>query len=96
MRMDFDWLRACDVLLRLPGESSGADREAALAREFGIAVFEGFSTGFWDHLNSGIVAVEQRAVFTDAELALERLRGALSATMTVDGQGDYVVSWRPV
>ena len=38
---DFDlhWLRKCDALLRLPGESSGADKEEALAEELGIPVF---------------------------------------------------------
>src|SRR5258705_9522024 len=28
---DFEWLKACDGLLRLDGESAGADREVALA-----------------------------------------------------------------
>lgn len=35
---DFEWLAVCDVLLRLPGESSGADREIAFARGRGIPV----------------------------------------------------------
>jgi hypothetical protein len=95
MRLDFEWVGSCEVMLRLPGESSGADREVELAESLGIAVFHGFGAEFWAHLKSG-VAVEQRAVFTDVELALERLRGVWGATMTVDGQGDYVVSWRPV
>lgn len=38
MRLDAEWLRCSDVVLRLPGESAGADREAALARELGIPV----------------------------------------------------------
>lgn len=29
---DMAWIDRCDVLLRLPGESSGADREVAYAR----------------------------------------------------------------
>jgi len=39
MRLDFDWLEQCEVLLRLPGESSGADREVELANVLGIPVF---------------------------------------------------------
>jgi hypothetical protein len=40
LEMDFAWLRVADGVLRLPGASSGADREVALARELGIPVFE--------------------------------------------------------
>jgi len=40
MALDFAWIRKCDAMLRLPGASSGADREVALARELGIPVFE--------------------------------------------------------
>lgn len=36
---DAMWLRKCDAVLRLPGESGGADRETALAGELGIPVF---------------------------------------------------------
>lgn len=32
------WVRKCDVLFRLPGESPGADREVALAEKLGIHV----------------------------------------------------------
>jgi len=42
MEMDFAWLRKCDALLRLPGESSGADEEVALAESLGLPVFHGF------------------------------------------------------
>jgi hypothetical protein len=37
--VDFEWVRVCDCLLRLPGESSGADAEVKLANEIGIPVF---------------------------------------------------------
>ena len=33
------YLSRCDALLRLPGESPGADREVAFARGLGIPVF---------------------------------------------------------
>ena len=36
----------CDLLLRLPGASEGADREVARARELGIPVFEGDAQSF--------------------------------------------------
>ncbi len=39
MRECFEWVRACHALIRLPGASSGADREVALARELGIPVY---------------------------------------------------------
>lgn len=41
MRMCFAWLRKCDALVRLPGHSSGSDREVQLATEIGIPVFFG-------------------------------------------------------
>lgn len=36
---DEEWVRASDALLRLAGESSGADREVAFAQSLGIPVF---------------------------------------------------------
>jgi hypothetical protein len=39
MKQDFEWLKCCDAVLRLPGESTGADREVALAKELGIPVY---------------------------------------------------------
>lgn len=36
---DLIWMEACDVVLRIPGESSGADAEVARALELGIPVF---------------------------------------------------------
>jgi hypothetical protein len=38
--LDLEFLAACDALLRLPGESPGADGEVARARELGIPVFD--------------------------------------------------------
>jgi hypothetical protein len=42
MEQDLVWVCNCDVMLRLPGESKGADIEVAKAKECGIPVF--FST----------------------------------------------------
>lgn len=39
MGVDLPWVAASDAVLRLPGESGGADREVALAKELGIPVF---------------------------------------------------------
>lgn len=39
LQLDFEWLKKCDCVLRLPGESKGADREVKLAEELGKPVF---------------------------------------------------------
>lgn len=39
MALDLEWVARCDCLLRLPGESKGADREMALARSLGKGVW---------------------------------------------------------
>ncbi|GAG05287.1 unnamed protein product, partial [marine sediment metagenome] len=33
------WLEVCDCVLRLPGESAGADLEVERAKELGIPVY---------------------------------------------------------
>ena len=37
--MDNEWLYECEALLRVPGPSSGADKEVALAMKLGIPVY---------------------------------------------------------
>lgn len=39
LRLDNYWLEVSDVVLRLPGESNGADKEIELANELMIPVF---------------------------------------------------------
>ena len=39
LEYDFYWLSRCHALLRLPGESFGADEEIKVARALGIPVF---------------------------------------------------------
>jgi hypothetical protein len=39
IRLDTSWLMKCDVALRLPGESPGADSEEAMCKRFNIQVF---------------------------------------------------------
>ena len=41
MRLDFAWLEKCDSLVRIPGESPGADREVAFANRLGIPTYGG-------------------------------------------------------
>lgn len=40
MAIDLEWLRQCDVVLRLPGESAGADREVTEAETCNIPAFD--------------------------------------------------------
>jgi len=39
IKFDLEWLSKCDCVLRLIGESSGADDEVAKAKELGIPVY---------------------------------------------------------
>ena len=39
LEWDFGWLESCDIVLRLDGESKGADMEVERAKELGIPVF---------------------------------------------------------
>lgn len=39
-QFDLVWLEKCDAVLRLPGESGGADREVEYARAHDIPVYE--------------------------------------------------------
>jgi len=39
LQYDFVWVAKCDAVLRIPGDSPGADREVELANSLGIPVF---------------------------------------------------------
>lgn len=39
LNIDLEWVQKCDCLLRLPGESPGADIEVDCAKELDIPVF---------------------------------------------------------
>jgi len=41
MTQDFTWIQVCDAIVRLPGESAGADREVAFAESLGKRVYFG-------------------------------------------------------
>lgn len=38
-RYDIEWLKECDAILRLEGESKGADSEVEIARQLGLKIF---------------------------------------------------------
>lgn len=38
-KYDIEWLKSCDAILRLPGESTGADNEVKIAKELGLKIF---------------------------------------------------------
>lgn len=40
LNYDIEWLKVCDVLLRIPGDSPGADKEVSLANDLGIPVYD--------------------------------------------------------
>ncbi len=46
MRYTLAWVERCDALVRLPGESPGADREVARAVELGRPVFRSVNALF--------------------------------------------------
>src|SRR5574340_777736 len=39
LQQDAEWLKVCEAVLRLPGESSGADAEVKMAKELGLPVY---------------------------------------------------------
>ena len=39
LKLDIEWLKVCDCVLRLPGKSSGADGEVELAKQLNIPIF---------------------------------------------------------
>lgn len=41
MELDLAWISRCDALIRLPGESPGADQEVLFAEQLGINVYYG-------------------------------------------------------
>lgn len=54
MDYDLELVKRCDLIYRMPGESPGADREVALARELGIPVLFSLeeAKSFYEGLNA--------------------------------------------
>jgi hypothetical protein len=46
MAYDFEWIKRCDALLRIPGDSPGADREVEHATRLGLLVVHGTAADF--------------------------------------------------
>ncbi len=46
LKWDFEWLKLCEALVRLPGESKGADHEVRVANHYGIPVYYGVENFF--------------------------------------------------
>lgn len=55
MEQDFRWIVKCDILVRLPGESLGADREVEFATKRNMPVFHGLEA----FMNSSYWAFEE-------------------------------------
>lgn len=49
--IDEEWILQCDYLLRLPGESTGADYEVEFAKQHGIHVVYNINDIKWENLN---------------------------------------------
>ncbi len=39
IKIDLEWVKSCDCILRLEGDSSGADGEVEYAKQLGLPVF---------------------------------------------------------
>lgn len=57
---DFAWLQTCDALLRLPGESRGADAEVNYAVEHGIPCFYSVA-GLVGHYADTLAQIDEEA-----------------------------------
>src|SRR5271169_3149304 len=44
LKLDSQFLPHCDAVLRIPGESCGADKEVALAENLGVPIFYNIET----------------------------------------------------
>ena len=106
MRLDFAWVRSADVLVRIPGESSGADREVELAQELGIPIlFLSTSPARWntdiDHLMPlGPLVPNTVASSTVAppaiEAALEKMRSIFASKNHDYAQGSWASNFEDV
>ncbi len=44
MALDMEWLEQCEALVRIPGESAGADKEVQHAKKMGIPIYFGLES----------------------------------------------------
>jgi hypothetical protein len=41
--LDFAWIKKCQALIRMPGDSPGSDLEVAEAKKLGLPIYYGFN-----------------------------------------------------
>lgn len=93
MRWCLAWLSQCQALIRIPGESSGGDREVAEARRLGIPVFESVDEFLHSALPLDGAIARQQAHCKKIEAAVKLFERHDGAMMTKTGD-EYVVTWR--
>jgi hypothetical protein len=64
LELDNEWIPACDCILRLPGDSSGADKEIKLAESLGLPVFF-TEADLFDYYSSGALNPNPKASYED-------------------------------
>jgi len=93
MKWCLSWLETCAAIVRIPGESSGADREVARARELGIPVVESTDGDeYLDVLSDALAPRDEviELVFEGQDPAFECLQ-AHGGSMSINDDGNYVV-----
>lgn len=84
MQYDFELIQKCDILLRLPGDSNGADREVRVAAQLGIPVIFSMAQDIdWIHVKGHLddhrvpptSGSEPADVRTKLEIASQHLSG---------------------
>lgn len=98
LAIDLAYLAKCDALIRLPGQSPGADREVKFATEHGIHVFYGLAEfaawlAEWVAMSEGEQAAE--ALEKAAALAIERINNLLP-TVAEAAERLQAITWAGV
>lgn len=105
MAVDFEWVEACDCLLRLDGESKGADLEVKHATTFGKKVFYSIED-LVNHYNKNDMKLTIDTTAKTVEVLEEMSLGELVKTMKILIPGDewetfeiktkVDINWNPV
>lgn len=69
IKLDLEWVKTCDCLLRLPGESKGADGEVAEAVSLGIPVY--FDIDYLLFMEAPLSEESRAALLSKVELGLK-------------------------
>jgi hypothetical protein len=73
-KMDFEWLAECEALVRIPGDSPGAEAEMVRAVGLGIPVYLGVEAFLSARLRRCSVCSEPGVPATGAQLCIPCLR----------------------